>query len=124
MTPFYYVALSLIALYLEIRAYQILRGKNPGLRIFLAVLIALSMGLYPYLMMLGVTHPWPNAHEALSVIGVFFSTAAFFSVFLLILDVIWLISFIITRLFRGRRCGIRMPLKLYGGNQPDAFPGS
>ena len=45
MTPFYYVALSLIALYLEIRAYQILRGKNPGLRIFLAVLIALSMGL-------------------------------------------------------------------------------
>lgn len=73
------------------------------------------MGLYPYLMMLGVTHPWPNAHEALSVIGVFFSTAAFFSVFLLILDVIWLISFIITRLFRGRRCGIRMPLKLYGG---------
>jgi hypothetical protein len=66
MTPFYYVALSLIALYLEIRAYQILRGKNPGLRIFLAVLIALSMGLYPYLMMLGVTHPWPNAHEALS----------------------------------------------------------
>ena len=115
MTPFYYVALSLIALYLEIRAYQILRGKNPGLRIFLAVLIALSMGLYPYLMMLGVTHPWPNAHEALSVIGVFFSTAAFFSVFLLILDVIWLISFIITRLFRGRRCGNRMPLKLYGG---------
>ena len=115
MTPFYYVALSFIALYLEIRAYQILRGKNPGLRIFLAVLIALSMGLYPYLMMLGVTHPWPNAHEALSVIGFFFSTAAFFSVFLLILDVIWLISFIITRLFRGRRGGIRMPLKLYGG---------
>lgn len=81
MTPFYYVALSLIALYLEIRAYQILRGKNPGLRIFLAVLIALSMGLYPYLMMLGVTHPWPNAHEALSVIGVFFSTAVIFLCF-------------------------------------------